>query len=46
MELEEERRPSSDAGCLATEDSFLEGSVEDYGLSFQAVFTTLRPSPC
>lgn len=46
MEVEQEREPSSDAGCLATDDSFLRGRVEDNGLSFKAVFTTLGPSPC
>lgn len=46
MELEQERRPSSDARCLATEDSFLGGRVGDYCLYFKAVFTTPRPSPC
>lgn len=35
MELEEERRPSSDARCLAAKDSFLGGRVEDHSLSFK-----------
>lgn len=43
-ELEQERGSSSDAGCK--EDSFPGGRVEDNGLSFKAVFTTLEPIPC
>lgn len=41
MEPEQQRVPSSDAGSLADEDSFPGGRVEDNGLSFKVVFTTL-----